>query len=150
MKYMRQFGIIMLITCAGEILKYLIPLPVPAGIYGLCLMLFLLVTKIVKLEDVKDAGLFLVEIMPLMFIPAAVGLLESWGQLRPVLLPALTITVAVTFVVMVVSGKVTDAFLAGKQGRTDAGAEGSLQGREDARAEDSPLREVRKERGQHE
>ena len=58
MKYVRQFAVIMLITCIGEILKYLIPLPVPASIYGLCLMLFLLVMGIVKLEDVKDVGCF--------------------------------------------------------------------------------------------
>lgn len=108
MKYVRQFAVIMLITCIGEILKYLIPLPVPASIYGLCLMLFLLVTGIVKLEDVKDVGLFLVEIMPLMFIPAAVGLLESWTMLADILLPVLSITVAVTFLVMIVAGKVTD------------------------------------------
>ena len=108
MKYVRQFAVIMLITCIGEILKYLIPLPVPASIYGLCLMLFLLVMGIVKLEDVKDVGLFLVEIMPLMFIPAAGGLLESWTTLADILLPVLSITVAVTFLVMIVAGKVTD------------------------------------------
>ena len=38
-------------------------------------------------------GLFLVEIMPLMFIPAAVGLLESWTTLADILLPVLSITV---------------------------------------------------------
>lgn len=111
MKYMKQFGIIMLITCAGEILKFILPLSVPAGIYGLCLMLFLLMTGAIKLEHVKDTGLFLVEIMPLMFIPVAVGLLEAWEQLSGVWLPVLIITVTVTFVVMAVSGKVTDAFL---------------------------------------
>lgn len=108
---MRQFGIIMLITCIGEMLKFVLPLSVPAGIYGLCLMLFLLMTGVVKLEHVKDVGLFLIEIMPLMFIPAAVGLLESWEQLSGVWLSVLVITVAVTFVVMIVSGKVTDVFL---------------------------------------
>lgn len=53
MKYMRQFGIIMLVTCIGEILKYLIPLAIPSSIYGLCLMMVLLVTGIVKVDDVK-------------------------------------------------------------------------------------------------
>ena len=108
MKYVRQFAVIMLITCIGEILKYLIPLPVPASIYGLCLMLFLLVMGIVKLEDVKDVGLFLVEIMPLMFIPAAVGLLESWTTLADILLPVLSISVAGAVLGMIVAGKVTD------------------------------------------
>lgn len=108
---MKQFGIIILLTCMGEILKLILPLNVPAGIYGMCLMLLFLMTGVVKLEQVKDAGLFLVEIMPLMFIPAAVGLLESWGQLSGMWASVLVITVAVTLVVMVVSGKVTDALL---------------------------------------
>ena len=42
MKYLRQFGIILAVTCAGEIMKYFIPLPIPGSIYGLILMFVLL------------------------------------------------------------------------------------------------------------
>jgi holin-like protein len=35
MKYLKQFGLILLISFCGEVLSYLIPLPVPASIYGL-------------------------------------------------------------------------------------------------------------------
>ena len=38
MKYIRQFGIILLITFIGEIMHELIPIPVPAGIYGIVLL----------------------------------------------------------------------------------------------------------------
>lgn len=82
MKYMRQFGIIMLVTCIGEILKYLIPLAIPSSIYGLCLMMVLLVTGIVKVDDVKESGTFLIEIMPLMFIASGVGIVVYWKQLK--------------------------------------------------------------------
>ena len=119
MKYIRQFCIILGVTCVGEILKYFIPLPIPASIYGLLLMLLLLVTKIVKLEQVKDAGEFLVEIMPVMFIPAGVGLMTAWGQLQPVLLPVLVITVVSTFLVMIVTGKVSDFLIDRKKGQKD-------------------------------
>ena len=77
MKYLRQFGIILGVTCAGEVLKYFIPLSVPGSIYGLILMFVLLFTGILKVEHVKETGEFLIEIMPLMFIPAGVGLLTS-------------------------------------------------------------------------
>ena len=73
MKYLKQFFIILAVSFAGEVLKYIIPLPIPASIYGLVIMLFLLGTKILSLECVRETGLFLVEIMPVMFIPAAVG-----------------------------------------------------------------------------
>ena len=113
MKYLKQFGIILVVTCIGEILKLFIPLPVPGSIYGLLLMLFLLMTHIVPLEEVREAGEFLIEIMPMMFIPAAVGLLESAEQLKPMLLPLCVITAATTVLVMGVTGKVSD-FLIGR------------------------------------
>lgn len=93
MKYMRQFGIILGVTCAGELMKYFIPLPIPGSIYGLLLMFVLLLTKVIKVENVKDVGEFLIEIMPLMFIPAGVGLMASWGELQGFLVPLLVITV---------------------------------------------------------
>ena len=108
MRYIKQFAIILAVTCVGEILKYFIPLPIPASIYGLVLMLVLLMTRRVRLESVKETAEFLIEIMPMMFIPAAVGLLVSWEQLRPILIPVVAITVVSTFVVMIVTGKVPD------------------------------------------
>ena len=80
MKYLKQFLIIILVSCIGEILNYYIPLPIPASIYGLVLMLLLLCLKIIPLGAVKDGAEFLINIMPVMFIPAAVGLLEAWGK----------------------------------------------------------------------
>ena len=121
MKYMKQIAIIFGVTCIGEFLNYFLPLPVPASIYGLILMLVLLVTHVIKIEHVDAVGTFLVEIMPMMFIPAGVGLVTSFEQLRPVLFPVLVITVVTTFLVMAVTGKVTDAVI-GKASTADAGA----------------------------
>ena len=117
MKYLRQFGIILGVTCAGEIMKYFIPLSVPGSIYGLILMFVLLLTGALKVEHVKETGEFLIEIMPLMFIPAGVGLVTSWSQLQPFLVPLLVITVVSTFVVMIVTGKVTDFLISKKEGK---------------------------------
>ena len=111
MKYVRQFWIILLISAMGEALHVLIPLPVPASVYGLVIMLIALGTHIIRLEQVKEAAEFLIEIMPVMFIPAGVGLMESWGELKAVLVPVLVITLVSTIVVMVVSGRVTQAVI---------------------------------------
>ena len=110
-KYLRQFGIILGVTCAGEVLKYFIPLSVPGSIYGLILMFVLLFTGIQKVEHVKETREFLIEIMPLMFIPAAVGLMESWGIIRAKIIPYLVITVLSTFLVMAAAGKITQAVI---------------------------------------
>ncbi|MGF0064333.1 CidA/LrgA family protein [Lachnospiraceae bacterium SGI.085] len=111
MKFLRQFMIILAISFIGEVLKYIVPLPIPASIYGLVILFIALETGIIKLSAVKDTAKFLIEIMPLMFIPAGVGLLESWGVLQPVLLPVAVITVVATIIVMGVSGVVTQAVI---------------------------------------
>ena len=74
-----QLCVILLVSFVGEILRQLLPLPIPASIYGLLIMLFLLITKLLKVENVKKAGHFLIDVMPLMFIPPAVGLIDVWG-----------------------------------------------------------------------
>lgn len=107
MKYMKQFCLIMFISFLGEVLHHYLPLPIPASIYGLVILFAGLITGVVKLSHVEETGRFLIEIMPLMFIPAAVGLLESWGILAPIWIPIVGITLITTVIVMIVSGKIT-------------------------------------------
>ena len=117
MKYVKQFGIILLVSLVGELLNFLLPLPVPASIYGLVLMFLCLVTGLIKLDDVHDTACFLIEIMPIMFIPPAVGLMASWDVIRANLLAYIVIAVVTTVVVMSVSGLVTQGVLRkGKKG----------------------------------
>ena len=87
MKLLYQFGVILAVTFVGELLYALLPLPIPASIYGLIVMLICLGTKVVKLSQVKIAADFLIDIMPPMFIPAAVGLIVVWGDLKEILIP---------------------------------------------------------------
>ena len=111
MKYLRQFMIILLVSFAGELLKYIMPFPVPASIYGLIILFVLLETGILKLDAVKETSVFLIEIMPLMFIPAGVGLIESWGDLNSMLVEVIVIILVSTVLVMGISGKVTELVL---------------------------------------
>lgn len=111
MKYLRQLLIILIFSFIGELLHSLIPIQVPASIYGLVLLFIALLTGIIQLPQVKEAAKYLIEIMPLMFIPAGVGLLESWGDLKSILIPVLLLLVASTILVMGVSGKVTQGII---------------------------------------
>lgn len=123
MKLLYQFGIIMFLTFLGELLHTLIPLPIPASIYGLLLMLLCLCTGIIKLSQVKIAADFLIEIMPPMFIPAAVGLIVTWSDLRPILVPVLVITCVTTVFVMVVTGRAAQAVMHLKEKQRAEGSE---------------------------
>ena len=107
MKYVKQFGWIMAMSLLGEVLHIVLPLPVPASIYGLLLMLAALCSGVIKLKQVEETGDFLIEIMPLMFIPAAVGLLDTWADLKEIWFPVTIITVLTTIFVMVTAGRVT-------------------------------------------
>lgn len=118
MKYVKQFLIILFISFMGELLKYLLPLPIPASIYGLAILFLALQFKVLKLEAIQETAKFLVDIMPLMFIPAGVGLLESWGDLEKILIPVTVIMVISTVLVMAVAGRVTQFFM--KKKRTDS------------------------------
>lgn len=120
MKYIKQFGIILLITFIGEIFHALLPVPVPAGIYGIILLFAALKTGIVPLAEVKDASKFLIQIMPLMFIPAAVGLIDTWEIIAPSWIQFILVTVITTVVVMAVSGLITQAVIR-LRGRKAAG-----------------------------
>lgn len=112
--------IIALISLAGELLNAFLPLPVPASIYGIILLFTLLMTGALKVESIKETAAFLVEIMPVMFIPAAVGLLDSFGLLRPSLLAYIVIILVSTVAVMAVSGRVTQAIIRRKNGKEEA------------------------------
>ena len=107
MKYLKQFGIIAGIALIGELLHYLIPLPVPASIYGIVILFVLLESGLLKAEAIRETAHFLVEIMPVMFIPAAVGLMDSWDIIKPSWPVYLLITLVSTILVMGVSGCVT-------------------------------------------
>lgn len=115
MKYLRQFAIILFISLLGELLRILIPLPIPASVYGVVLMLVALTTGILKVHQVKEAADFLIEIMPVMFIPAGVGLLESWPALQPVWVPIVLITLLTTVIVMAVTGQVAQKIIRKEQ-----------------------------------
>ena len=49
----------------------------------------------------------MVEIMPVMFIPAAVGLLESWGIIKESWFVYIILTLVTTILVMGIAGRVT-------------------------------------------
>ena len=111
MKYLKQFLIILAVSLLGEICKALLPLPIPASIYGMVFMFTFLLTGIVKLSQVRETGKFLIEIMPVMFIPAGVGLMSSWNVLQPVLFPVSVITVITIFTVMGATGLVSQGII---------------------------------------
>lgn len=118
MKYLTQFLIILGFTLAGEALQRIIPLPIPASVYGLILLFLALCFKVVKVEQVKDTGAFLTSILPILFVSPAVGIVEDWALIRDDLIPILLLLVASTVLTFGIAGRVAQAFL--KKGGEEA------------------------------
>ncbi len=107
MKYLPQFLIIMGFTLAGEALQRLVPLPIPASVYGLVLLFLALCLKLVKLEQVKEVGGFLTSILPVLFVSPTVGIVEHWTLIQPQLLPIVLLLIASTVLTFGISGRIT-------------------------------------------
>mgnify|MGYP002518486820 CR=1 FL=1 len=97
----------------------MLPLPVPASVYGLVLLLAALNFKLVRLEDVKDVGTYLTGIFPLLFVPAAAGVMELWAEMGDMLLPILIAIIPVTVLVMASAGRTTQALTSRKKKEAD-------------------------------
>lgn len=119
MKYIKQVLIILGFTGLGEVLAHIIPFPIPAAIYGIVLMLIALGTGILKTGHVKESADFLISIMPVLYVPICVRILEYWGILSQNVAAILTITVVSTFLVFAVSGLVTQALIRRKEGKSN-------------------------------
>ena len=115
MKYIIQFEIIIAISLAGELLNRIVPLPIPASIYGMLILFTALCCGVIKLSAVKETGKFLIYIMPMMFIPATVGLLDAWNVMQDFLAAIITISLISTVVVMAVTGRITQFIISIKE-----------------------------------
>lgn len=119
MQYLSQFLIILGFTLGGEVLQRVVPLPIPASVYGLVLLFAALCLKLVKLEKVKEAGSFLVSILPVLFVSPTVGILEDWALIREDLLVSLLLIVGSTVLTFGISGRITQQMMK-KRGEQDA------------------------------
>ena len=111
MKYISQFLIIMGFTLAGEALQRLIPISIPASVYGLALLFLALCLKLVKVEQVKDVGGFLTSILSLLFVSPAVGIVESWTLIQPRIFSIILLIVASTVLTFGISGILTQLLM---------------------------------------
>lgn len=108
--YLKQSAILFGFTLLGEALHRLLPLPIPAAVYGLVLLFVALCLKIVKVEQINKVSDFLLTILPILFVSPAVNLLESWGILAPQVVTIALLVVSSTILVFLVAGVVAQLF----------------------------------------
>ena len=111
MKYLKQLSILFAFTFISEILNRIIPLPIPASIYGLVFLFLCLEFKIIKIDQIKDTADFLLAILPIMFVPSSVGFIKALPLMKKYGIQFIIIGVSTTFLVMIVSGLITQLIL---------------------------------------
>ena len=111
MKYLMQFGIIIGLSLVGEVLNSVIPLPVPASVWGMVLLFVLLCLKVIKLDQVQDAADFLLSIMTVMFVPVGASLTTSFADIKDEILGIFAIIIVSTVVCFLVTGKVAQRII---------------------------------------
>jgi len=107
MKCVKELMIILFFSFIGELLNYLIPLPIPASIYGMVLLFISLATKIIKLEQVEETAEFLLSIMLIFFVPASVGIMDTFFAYKSSMMSIVIIVIISTIVVMATTGLVS-------------------------------------------
>lgn len=116
MKYIYQFARILAVCFAGEVLAKILPLPVPASVYGLVLLLVLLCTGVLKKEQVADCAKFLVAVMPMMFVPAVAGVMDLTGEIGAMFIPFVLACLPGTMVILGAGGFAAQKMIDRKRG----------------------------------
>lgn len=123
MKYLFQIGIIAAISAVAELLYIVIPLPVPASVYGLVLLFVLLMTKVIKLAQIEETADYFLLIMPVLFLEPSVKLMTSLSIMKGQAVRLFVLCMISTCVTIMVTGMVAQAVIR-MRGKRKKGQEG--------------------------
>lgn len=104
MKLFREAIIILGIYLLGEFISSILSLPIPGNILGMIILLVLLCTKIIKLEQIETISNFLLDHLAFFFIPAGVGLMSSVGIIKDTWLKLIIVCVSTTIITIAITG----------------------------------------------
>ncbi|NLJ95207.1 MAG: CidA/LrgA family protein [Clostridiaceae bacterium] len=119
MEFIFSIAILLGFTFLGELLHVLLPLPIPAAIYGLLLLFLALNFKLVSVKKVKKTAGFFISIMSILFVAPVVNLMDSWQIVADNIIQIIVIVVLSTIIVFAISGNVTKLMLKGKESKNE-------------------------------
>jgi holin-like protein len=115
MQYLKQFTVIIAISAVSELLTLFIPLPIPASIYGMSLLFLLLMTGVLKLQQVENAANLLLGILPALFVVSGAGLITSYGQVAETFTSWVAINIGSTIVILAMTGLLAQGMIRRKK-----------------------------------
>ena len=123
MHYLKQFTVIIAISAVSELLAIFIPLPIPASIYGMSLLFLflLLMTGVLKLQQVENAANLLLGIMPALFVVSGAGLITSYGQIAEHFFGWVAVNIGSTIVILATTGILAQGLIRRKKAKEAGG-----------------------------
>lgn len=97
-KILWQIGIVLGICLIGEGISRLLPIPFPASVISMILLFIVLLTKGLKPDHLKQKADFLTKNMAFFFIPAGVGVMNVYPQIKNSILPLLLVCVLTSII----------------------------------------------------
>ena len=104
MKLFRESIIIIGIYLLGQVVSNVLSLPVPGNILGMLILLVLLFTKVIKLEQIETISNFFLDHLAFFFIPAGVGLMNSAGIIKDSWLRLIFVCIITTIIIIATTG----------------------------------------------
>lgn len=104
MKIFREFIIILVLYFIGELISKIFNIPIPGNIIAMILLFVSLCTGIIKVEKVDDISTFFLDHLAFFFIPAGVGLINSFDSIKSSAIQIIIICIITTIIVMAVTG----------------------------------------------
>ncbi len=98
MKILWQIGVIVGICFAGEGISLIMPIPFPSGVIGMIILFLMLLFKRIQSRDLKESTDFLTDSMKFLFIPAGVGVMQIFDDIRNSFLPMVFICIVTTVI----------------------------------------------------
>lgn len=110
--------IIFAITYSGILLSQFLSLPIPGTIVGMSILLILLITKVLKVNNIEKTTNFILGSMLFLFLPPAVKLLNYIEVLQSSFFRVVFLIVLTTIITMGITG-ITVNFLIERGERKD-------------------------------
>lgn len=103
MSIMAELAVIFSVCLLGEGIEALLPIAFPGSVISLMLMMFLLLSGILKERNIKQVSTFFVANMGFFFVPASAELIEHLEALRSDFVVFMLVCVGTTVVVYLVT-----------------------------------------------
>ncbi|MBU5668864.1 CidA/LrgA family protein [Peptoniphilus sp. MSJ-1] len=108
MNYLKEFVILCTCLFLGIITKQFINFPIPEAVYGMVYLFIAFALKIIEPDDVKKTSNGILHNLAILFVPAGVGIMNSYNEIRGKTLVLVIIVIVGTAITMAITGKVVE------------------------------------------